>query len=254
MHCSGGAKSNSELLLKDDIWSHTSNNLRFGNASEIPVFNENSSSALDSLRAHCEGKEPARMVTIRANYYESETNATQYENIGKARAEAVKAELVSRGMDAGGIFTAGNLLDGNFKGDTMFNGIAVDIQQLKEGELTTLDESNLLQPRNVYFETGKNSLSVTAELNNYMANAKEYLASHPHKRLMCTGYTDNVGAPAMNETLSKERAQFVKNKLTERGFDAEQIDHQGKGPADPIADNSTDDGRAKNRRVEMRIQ
>jgi len=253
-HCGAGVAKSSTLTMADGDWNYSSDNLKFGQASGIPVLDLSSSNAMDSLSAHCALQTPTPMVNVSANYYASETNSTEYENLGKARAEAVKADLISRGMDAGNIFTSGNLLEGDFKGDTLFNGIAVDIQQLKDGELVVLDENNLLQPRNVYFETGKNSLSVTAELANYMENAKQYLKENPERKMYCTGYTDNVGAPAMNESLSAERALFVKSQLEKKEFEANQIETLGKGPADPIADNNTEEGRAQNRRVEMRIK
>jgi OOP family OmpA-OmpF porin len=67
------------------------------------------------------------------------------------------------------------------------------------------------------------------------------------------GYTDSVGSVAYNEKLSLRRAESVKNYLTEHGVPGDKITVEGKGKADPVADNKTKEGRAKNRRVEIEV-
>jgi len=67
------------------------------------------------------------------------------------------------------------------------------------------------------------------------------------------GYTDSVGSNAYNEKLSLRRAESVRNYLTGHGVPADKIKVEGKGKSDPIADNKTEDGRAKNRRVEVEV-
>ena len=65
------------------------------------------------------------------------------------------------------------------------------------------------------------------------------------------GHTDNTGNAASNQTLSEKRAQAIVAKLVEMGIKADRLTAVGKGQNSPIADNSTDEGRAKNRRVEF---
>ena len=64
------------------------------------------------------------------------------------------------------------------------------------------------------------------------------------------GHTDNTGAPARNKTLSQERAQSVMNALTTAGID-KRLSAVGWGQDKPMADNKTEEGKAKNRRVEI---
>jgi len=67
------------------------------------------------------------------------------------------------------------------------------------------------------------------------------------------GYTDNIGGAGYNRGLSKERAQQVVDYLINRGVPRNRLRAVGHGPASPVADNSTEEGRALNRRVELRF-
>ena len=72
-------------------------------------------------------------------------------------------------------------------------------------------------------------------------------------KVIITGYTDNVGAPDYNSALSLKRAEAVRDYLISLGADPTKFEVSGAGEAKPIADNSTDEGRAKNRRVEVLV-
>jgi len=67
------------------------------------------------------------------------------------------------------------------------------------------------------------------------------------------GHTDSVGGDAYNQKLSVKRADAVKAYLTSKGFDASRVYTEGKGEAQPVADNKSKEGRAKNRRVEIEV-
>jgi OmpA-OmpF porin, OOP family len=77
------------------------------------------------------------------------------------------------------------------------------------------------------------------------------LKNNPSLNLTVEGHTDNVGTPPYNKKLSDARAKSVVGALTAQGIDALRLKAVGYGQDKPIADNSTDDGRAKNRRVEL---
>ena len=77
------------------------------------------------------------------------------------------------------------------------------------------------------------------------------MTDDPSLRFEVQGHTDNTGNAASNQTLSEQRAGAIVQKLIEMGISADRLTAVGKGQTNPLADNSTDEGRAKNRRVEF---
>ncbi|SFL02075.1 OmpA family protein [Rhodanobacter glycinis] len=85
--------------------------------------------------------------------------------------------------------------------------------------------------------------------------AVDTLNRYPNVKVMVAGYTDSKGTDAYNQKLSERRAQIVYNYLTSHGIDASRLEGPvGHGESDPIGDNSTDAGRAQNRRTELQVQ
>lgn len=71
--------------------------------------------------------------------------------------------------------------------------------------------------------------------------------------IVAVGHTDSVGPEAYNQRLSVRRAEAVKAYLVSKGIEANRVYTEGKGEAQPVADNKTKEGRAKNRRVEIEV-
>jgi OOP family OmpA-OmpF porin len=81
-----------------------------------------------------------------------------------------------------------------------------------------------------------------------------FLKENPDKRADLEGHTDSVGTEKYNQGLSERRAAAVRDYLTQRGVNASRLSTKGFGETKPIADNKTAEGRAKNRRVEIKVQ
>ena len=103
----------------------------------------------------------------------------------------------------------------------------------------------------VLFETNKSTLRTEhfATLNSIV----DYLILHPERSVKISGHTDNTGSEGHNLTLSKRRAEVVAEYLVNNGVDINRVETFGLGSAKPIAINTTDEGRKKNRRVELLI-
>ena len=83
--------------------------------------------------------------------------------------------------------------------------------------------------------------------------AAEIMQKVPDMQLMIIGHTDSQGSDAYNMDLSRERAESVKEYLVSKGVDASKLTTKGMGEQDPIADNSTEQGRFRNRRIEFTV-
>lgn len=103
----------------------------------------------------------------------------------------------------------------------------------------------------VLFEVNRSTLRSEhfAALNSIV----DYLVSNPNRSVTISGHTDNTGNEKHNLTLSKKRADVVAEYLVNNGVDVERVETSGLGSSKPIADNTTDQGKKKNRRVELLI-
>jgi K(+)-stimulated pyrophosphate-energized sodium pump len=101
------------------------------------------------------------------------------------------------------------------------------------------------------FDTGSATLQPASD--EQLHNVAEILKAYPNVKLKIGGYTDNTGDKAANQKLSEERAQNVKAALEKMGIDPSRLTAQGYGEEHPVADNSTEEGKQKNRRISMRV-
>lgn len=121
-----------------------------------------------------------------------------------------------------------------------------EVERVGEGINVTFDESS-----GVYFDSEKYSVNAKSQetLNKLIAIFKEY----PDTNVLVEGHTDNTGSESYNLTLSKNRAQAVTSYLVNNGLSSGRFDTKWYGESQPKYDNTTEDGRAKNRRVELAI-
>lgn len=121
------------------------------------------------------------------------------------------------------------------------------VERIDDGIVVTFDENS-----GVYFATNKYNLNdKSQETLNKLANV---LIEFPDTNILVVGHTDSTGPRQFNMTLSRDRANSVTNYfVTQKGISAGRITTEWFGPDAPIADNSTVEGRAKNRRVNVAI-
>jgi outer membrane protein OmpA-like peptidoglycan-associated protein len=103
----------------------------------------------------------------------------------------------------------------------------------------------------ILFDTGKSTLKPEAQVS--IAKLSGILMMFPFSTLEIRGHTDNTGSAEMNMQLSKDRAKSVYDFFVKQGMDPAKLSADGSGMNEPIADNSTAEGRAQNRRVEVLI-
>lgn len=115
-----------------------------------------------------------------------------------------------------------------------------------------LEKGKAVVLEGVTFETGSARLSSSSEVT--LHRALQALLENPRVKVEIAGYTDSQGSITTNERLSRTRAQTVKTWLTMRGIPSSRLTVVGYGSKQPIATNTTAEGRAKNRRIEFHVK
>ena len=110
-------------------------------------------------------------------------------------------------------------------------------------------ETGKFVTNNILFETGKATLK--SESMTEIEKVAAYMKKNPRVRFEVQGHTDNQGSDKVNDPLSQQRAEAVVKALANLGVDDFNLKAVGKGSHEPVADNKTEAGRAKNRRVEF---
>jgi len=124
------------------------------------------------------------------------------------------------------------------------------LQQLNSVLQTTDTPRGLVvNMADVLFDFGKYNLKPDAQIK--LAKLAGIIQAHPGLHLAIEGHTDNIGTDEANMKLSQQRADAVRDFLTQQGLAPDTLTATGFGKAEPVADNSTSDGRQKNRRVEI---
>ena len=130
---------------------------------------------------------------------------------------------------------------------------AVELYDRNEQSMTAVEkaiaETGKFVTNNILFETGKATLK--PESMEEIQKVADYMKKDTSARFEVQGHTDNQGSDAINDPLSQQRAEAVVKALEGMGVDPFNLRAVGKGSHEPVADNNTDEGRAKNRRVEF---
>ncbi len=130
---------------------------------------------------------------------------------------------------------------------------AVELYDRNAQDLTAVEkamaETGKFVTNNILFETGKADLK--AESMEEIQKVADYMKKNSSARFLVVGHTDNVGNAASNQTLSENRAKSVVAALAKLGVDDFNLKAEGRGASEPVADNKTAEGKAKNRRVEF---
>ena len=122
-------------------------------------------------------------------------------------------------------------------------GTGVAVTQTPDNQL------KLNIPSDISFDTGR--ADIKPNLRPILDQFAQGLSGQPNTEVRIIGHTDNTGSDAINDPLSQRRADAARDYLAARGVDPRRIVTSGRGEHEPVADNSTEAGRARNRRVEI---
>jgi OmpA-OmpF porin, OOP family len=130
-------------------------------------------------------------------------------------------------------------------------GMEAKLMAFIEDESKPVDKTTWFDFDRLLFETG--SATLMPESQEQLKNVAEILKAYPKVEARVGGYTDNVGEPAFNLKLSQQRADNVTHELVSLGLAASRLTAEGYGEEHPVADNASEEGRALNRRISLRV-
>ena len=128
---------------------------------------------------------------------------------------------------------------------------AADSTYQKDIPLQPIEIDAAVVLRNLFFETNKYTIQTESEVE--LNKLVQFLQDNPTVKIQIEGHTDNVGTAADNQKLSEQRARTTVNYLLEKGIMPQRLTAKGFGATKPVADNKTEEGRAQNRRTELKI-
>jgi OmpA-OmpF porin, OOP family len=131
------------------------------------------------------------------------------------------------------------------------NGVESKLIAYLNDPNSTVSDDKWFDFDRLLFDTGKSTLQPASQ--EQVANMGAILKAYPKVKIRLGGYTDNTGNAASNVKLSDARANRVMAELTKLGTDATRMSAKGYGEEHPVADNATEEGRANNRRISLRV-
>jgi outer membrane protein OmpA-like peptidoglycan-associated protein len=131
------------------------------------------------------------------------------------------------------------------------NGLEYKLLEFIEDSTKVVDKTTWFDFDRLLFDTGKATLQTSSY--EQLGNIAKILKAFPAVNVKVGGYTDNVGDKAANLTLSSDRAKNVAAEIAKLGVAANRLEAEGYGDEHPVASNDTEEGRAQNRRISLRV-
>jgi len=189
--------------------------------------------------------EPDKLLEITGRYRASEENKTTYENLGIARAHSVRALFPDIPDDR--IRLLGKLMEeGDNDRTTKFESCDFNAR-INTSNIKEIDDHT-----DIYFPFNSTNKLNDREVEAYLDDVAERVKKSG-ERIKLTGHTDSIASAESNLELGQRRANIIKNYLVSKGVSSNKILTSSMGETRPIADNSSSEGRAKNRRTELQI-
>ncbi len=196
------------------------------------------------------GMKEDNVLQITGQYYKGEKAPEGYDNMGLARAAAIR-DLIKESVPIERIDISSRLIDDNSGMETAaFAGTTFNWMEALKKETTTIVEVE--NESTIYFPFNSSVKDKNEEVDNYLQKLSERL-KQTQEKVSITGHTDNVGEEAANMSLGFNRAESIKNILVAKGIEVDRISVDSKGELQPATTNETDDGRYRNRRTVLRI-
>jgi outer membrane protein OmpA-like peptidoglycan-associated protein len=189
----------------------------------------------------------ALMLSGCANMTETQRNTGIGAGVGAVAGAAIgkgKGAAIGAGVGAlGGYIWSQHMQNKKAEMERATAGTGVEVTQTADNQL------RLQIPSDISFDTGR--AEIRPALRPILDQFANGLRDQPRTEVRIIGHTDNTGSDAVNDPLSMQRAASARDYLSARGIDAGRILIAGRGSREPVAENASEAGRARNRRVEI---
>ena len=163
---------------------------------------------------------------------------------GQVLGRDAKSSAIGAGLGAlGGYIWSKNMEDKKRAMEVATAGTGTVVTQTADNQL------KLSIPNDISFDTGRHDIK--PNLRPILDQFAQGLSQQASMEVKIVGHTDNTGSDAVNNPLSVNRAQSARDYLVARGVSSQRISIDGRGSREPIADNATEAGRARNRRIDI---
>jgi outer membrane protein OmpA-like peptidoglycan-associated protein len=163
---------------------------------------------------------------------------------GAAIGDSRQATVVGAGLGAlGGYIWSNQMAQKKAAMEQATAGTGVAVTQTPDNQL------KLSIPSDISFDINRSDIK--PNMRPILDQFAHGLSSQPNTEVRIIGHTDSTGSDAINNPLSVNRAASARDYVVSRGVNSHQVQIDGRGEREPIADNNTEDGRAKNRRIEI---
>jgi outer membrane protein OmpA-like peptidoglycan-associated protein len=205
-------------------------------------------------QAAAEAKRQAELTAAKEAEMKAEADKTQAEAEAKEaqmKADAEKAQADAEAKQAAEEARTEAAQEEAQRARAATAALRAQLLQQLNSVLQTTDSPRglVVNMADVLFDFGKYNLKPDAQIK--LAKLAGIIQAHPGLHLAIEGHTDNIGSDEANMKLSQQRADAVRDFLIQQGLAPSTVSALGLGKADPVADNSTSEGRQKNRRVEI---
>ncbi|HEY8934915.1 MAG TPA: OmpA family protein [Cyclobacteriaceae bacterium] len=266
-----GVKADSVVI--DTLWGSYSLRMKFGAAHKIQVEANGYASVADTIDLSVIDEyqvvnqdlfaEEDRVATIAGKVLDKKTNsilkasvpvAIKVEGVANAHAPVDSltreyslklplAKTYTLSASAPGYYPLYETVD--------LNSETKSVHVSRDLVIVPIEVGQSIRLNNIFFETGKAVLK--SESFSELDRVANFLRDNPDLRIEIGGHTDNVGKPASNQKLSEARAAAVAKYIVSKGLLQQNIVSKGYGSSKPVAENTTKEGKAQNRRVEFTI-
>lgn len=184
--------------------------------------------------------------------WQTQLEKEQGDTLGINRAAFIENLLIDKGINADRILTQSitNSYAYNNQGEYL-GGIGLEFKPLTAAHRMVVEQG--ISNKILYSKFGIKDFKPDPTLENYALELKSYLQTYPDKIVHIIGHTDDIGTKSDNQTFGYRRAENVQSYLESQGIDAAKLEIDSKGELEPIVPNISSENRAKNRRIEIKV-